>query len=259
MTTDETPAMTRRRAVTALAGVAISGDEFLFLPPLAPAEDGARPWLWYAPVITGRYPNAATGWLFDRLRARGFAICGIDAGESYGSPTGRAVYTKLYERITAERSLAAQPCLLAQSRGGLMLYNWAVEHPKSVACIGGIYPVCDLRSYPGLARAASAYGMAEAELERRLVEHNPIDRLAPLAEQRVPLFHLHGNADKTVPLKPNSGELIRRYRALGGPAELVVIEGKGHAEIPEFFQSGRLLEFLSRCSTAKSGSRSGNR
>jgi len=230
--------MTRREALAALAGAPF------YLPPSR--QVGARPWLWYAPVITGRYPNAAANWLFDRLRARGFAICGIDAGESYGSPAGRAVFARFYETMTGERGLSPRPCLLAQSRGGLMLYNWAVEHPRSVARVGGIYPVCDLRSYPGLEKAAPAYGMSAQELQRRLAEHNPIDRLAPLAKERVPILHVHGNADKLVPLEPNSGVLIERYRKLGGPAELVVIEGKGHAEIPEFFQSERLLEFLSR-------------
>ena len=27
-------------------------------------------------------------------------------------------------------ALSPQPCLLAQSRGGLMLYNWAAEHAQ---------------------------------------------------------------------------------------------------------------------------------
>ncbi|MCX6625844.1 MAG: prolyl oligopeptidase family serine peptidase [Acidobacteria bacterium] len=240
--------LTRRGALAALAGMAFGNEEPFFLPPLKPAADGSRPWLWYAPVITGKYPNAATGWLFDRLRGAGFAICGIDAGEAYGSPAGRAVYMKAYEVLTRERSLSSRPCLLGQSRGALMLYNWAVEHPRAVSRIGGIYPVCDLRSYPGLARASGAYGMTESGLEQHLHEHNPIDRLAPLARERVPLLHLHGNADKTVPLEANSGELIRRYRALGGPAELVVVNGKGHEEIPEFFQSARLLEFFIQAS-----------
>ena len=238
--------LTRRGALAALAGAAFGSDEAFFLPPLRPAADGSRPWLWYAPVFTGKYPNAASRWLFDRLRGAGFAICGIDVGESYGSPAGRAVYTKLYDKLTRERSLSSRPCLLEQSRGALMLYNWAVEHPRSVSRIGGIYPVCDLRSYPGLARAAGAYGMTEAQLQEHLPEHNPVDRIGPLAAERVPLLHLHGDADKAVPLEANSGELIRRYRALGGPAELVVVNGKGHEEVPEFFQSARLLEFLSR-------------
>ena len=47
-----------------------------------------------------------------------------------------------------------------------------------------------------------------------------------------------------VPLDRNSQVLCDRYKALGGPVELVIVKGKGHAEIPEFFQSPALLKFL---------------
>jgi pimeloyl-ACP methyl ester carboxylesterase len=188
--------------------------------------------------------------MFDQLRERGFAICGVDVGESYGSPAGRAVYQRMYEQMRREHGLSAKACLLPQSRGGLMLYNWAAEHAKCVAAIGGIYPVGDLRSYPGLEKACGAYGMTAAELAEHLTEHNPIDRLAPLAAERVPILHLHGDVDKLVPLDQNSGELIKRYIALGGPGELVVLAGQGHNQAPEFFHSERLVEFFGRVGLA---------
>jgi predicted amidohydrolase len=127
-----------------------------------------------------------------------------------------------------------------------MLYNWAAEHPEQVQCVGGIYPVCTPVSYPGLDKAAPAFGMTPEQFRERLAEHNPIDRLAPLAKARVPILHLHGDVDMLVPLAPNSGALIDRYRALGGPGELEVIYGKGHEEVAEFFESPRLLEFFVR-------------
>jgi len=75
-----------------------------------------------------------------------------------------------------------------------------------VACIAGIYPVCDLRSYPGMRQACGAYGTTEEELRVTLSEHNPVDRLAPLAKAKVPIFHTHGNTDNLVPLIENSLE-----------------------------------------------------
>jgi predicted esterase len=81
-------------------------------------------------------------------------------------------------------------------------------------------------------------------LRKALAEHNPIERLEPLAKAKIPILHLHGNADTLVPLERNSAELARRYRRLGGEMELVVIEGKGHQVCPEFFESKRLLEFF---------------
>ena len=140
----------------------------------------------------------------------------MDVGESFGNPAGRAAFTDFYRAVVKRYGLGPKACLLAQSRGGLMLYNWAAEHADCVQCIGGIYTVCDQSSWPGLAKSCPAYGMTEAELAKHLAEHNPIDRLAPLARAKIPILHLHGDADTLVPLDRNSGELARRYRALGG-------------------------------------------
>jgi len=218
---------------------------FLVLPT-APTADGSKPWVWYAPAYWHGYPHERLDWLFSRLLAQGFAVCGTNVGDSFGSPQSRKTYSRFYEHVVKEYGLSPKVSLLPQSRGGLMWYNWAVENPEQVACIGGIYPVCDLTSYPGLAATAQAYGMSEAELSAQLSQHNPIERLAPLAQAKVPILHLHGDKDEVVPLEKNSGELIKRYKALGGPGELIVIPGKGHAELPEFFESEQLLEFLLR-------------
>lgn len=88
--------------------------------------------------------------------------------------------------------------------------------------------------------------MSEEEMRKHLRRNNPIDRLAPLAHAGVPILHLHGDADKVVPLDANTLEFARRYNALGGRAEVEVIHGKGHEEVPEFFQSQHLLDFLLR-------------
>ena len=106
---------------------------------------------------------------------------------------GREGFTALYRELTEKRGFSRKPCLLARSRGGLMLYNWAAEHPECVAGIAGIYPVCNLRSWPGLDKACGAYGLTAAQLETQLPQHNPIDRLAPLAKAGVPIFHIHGD------------------------------------------------------------------
>ena len=218
------------------------GDRKAFLRrPARPA--GGGPWVWYAPTLFGNVPNQSNEWLFTRLLDRGIAVAGIDVGESYGSPAGRAAFSAFYDAM-AKRGLSKRPVLLAQSRGGLMLYNWAAENPEKIGGIAGIYPVCDLRSYPGLERAAPAYGMTPGRLEANLSKHNPIDRLKRLADKGVPIFHIHGDSDATVPLKRNSRVIHDRYKALGGSMELVVVPGKGHAEVPEFFHSKRLLDFI---------------
>ncbi len=216
---------------------------FVMEPPPSMRRAGPMPWVWYAPTLA-RLPGKEEDWMFQRFQRAGIAIAGIDVGESYGSPTGTALFEKLYVELTKNRGYARKPVLLARSRGGLMLYNWAVQHPDSVAGVAGIYPVCNIASYPGVERAAPAYRMTAAELQENLQQHNPVDRLAGLAKSQVPLFHIHGDQDTVVPLELNSAQLAKRYTALGGPIEVEVVEGQGHNMWRGWFESQALVDFV---------------
>jgi len=125
-----------------------------------------------------------------------------------------------------------------------MLYNWAAENPAKVACIAGIYPVCNLASWPGLAKSCKAYNLTELELAKALKEHNPIDRLAPLAKARVPIFHIHGDMDSVVPLEANSGIVSNRYLKLGGSMTLKIIKNQGHSMWTGWFRDEDLVNFI---------------
>jgi pimeloyl-ACP methyl ester carboxylesterase len=228
--------------------VAIDKHIGFVLHPDKPSADGG--WIWYAPTI-GAYPNKSNEWVLKKLLERGFHVAGINVGESYGSPAGRETFSYFHRHLVDKLKLDPKARLLAQSRGGLMLYNWAAENPDKVRCIVGIYPVCDLRSYPGLAKAAGGYGLTPAELEKQLTKNNPIDRLEPLAKAGVPILHIHGDMDAVVPLAKNSQVAFDRYKALGGKMQLIVVPGKGHAEIAEYFQEPRLVQFLSDGGFAK--------
>jgi hypothetical protein len=219
-----------------------SSTTFLILPGQVAASN-ETPWVWYAPTLPG-LPGTEEKWMFQKFIDAGMAVAGIDVGESYGNPKGRALFSAFYEELVLKRGFSKTPCLLARSRGGLMLYNWAVEHPASVACIAGIYPVCNLSSYPGINNACGAYGMTEDQLNANLGENNPIDRLGPLAKAHVPIYHLHGDSDTVVPLEKNSGELAQRYRQLGGVMTLNVIKGQGHNMWSGWFQSQELVDFV---------------
>ena len=215
---------------------------------LAPvkASPTPQPWVWYAPTLGNRLPGKEEAWMFERLLNRGIAIAGVDVGESYGSPQGSAVFQAFYELLTQQRGYSPQPVLLARSRGGLMLYNWAADHPDCVAGIAGIYPVSNITSYPGVARAAPAYGLTAEGLQQQLDTFNPVARIAGLAAAGVPVLHLHGDADGVVPLEENSELLATRYRASGGTFELEIVPGGGHTMARRWFESTRLTDFMIR-------------
>ena len=182
--------------------------------------------------------------MFERFLKAGIAIAGIDVGESYGSPKRQALYSALHKHLEEKHGLAKQACLLARSRGGIMLYSWAAENPDKMRFITGIYPVCNIASYPGLPRASGAYELTAEQLKAQLAKHIPINRLAPLANAKVPIFHIHGDMDRVVPLDKNSAMIKQRYDKLGGPMTLEVVEGQGQNMWLGWFQSQKLVDFL---------------
>ncbi|MBZ5858399.1 alpha/beta hydrolase family protein [Flavihumibacter profundi] len=216
---------------------------FLILPEKKTTDRSPVPWVWYAPTLPG-LPAKEELWMFRQFLAAGIAIAGIDVGESMGNKAGRKTYTALYNELVKKRHFSAHPVLLARSRGGLMLYNWAVEHPQEVGAIAGIYPVGDLSSYPGLEKAAIAYGWPLKKMKRKLAGNNPVNRVKPLAKARVPILHLHGDVDELVPLAQNSGAIAAEYKKYGGPMTLLVQKGQGHNMWEGFFQSQELVDFV---------------
>jgi hypothetical protein len=228
-----------------LAGEVFSlqGHTAFLIWPGQVAASNQMGWVWYAPTLPG-LPGTEETWMFQKFTNAGIAVAGIDVGESCGNPKGRALFSAFYEELVLKRGLSKTPCLLARSRGGLMLYNWAAEHPSSVACVAGIYPVCNLSSYPGIKSACGAYGMTEEQHTATLTEHNPIDRIESLAKAHVPIYHIHGDSDTVVPLEKNSGELAQRYRRSGGVMTLNVIKGQGHNMWPGWFECQELVDFV---------------
>lgn len=198
---------------------------------------------FYAPTLPG-YPKEEEGWIFKKLLDNGIAIAGIDVGESYGNPEGVQLFTELYNMLTTNNKLSKKVSLLARSRGGLMLFNWAAVNPEKVSCIAGIYPVSNLLSYPGIKKASKAYGYSEEEFIKHLKENNPIDHLDKIIEYKIPMYYIHGDIDETVPLKDNSAIMKARMDSLGGDMKLDIIKGQGHNLWKGWFQNEQLLKFI---------------
>ncbi|MEY3898142.1 MAG: hypothetical protein RLZZ214_3663 [Verrucomicrobiota bacterium] len=215
---------------------------FVILPEVKVANK-PQPWVWYAPTLPG-LPSTEEKWMFEKFTQAGIAIAGIDVGESFGSPDGRALFSGFYNELTNKRGFAPKAVLLGRSRGGLMTLSWAAENTDRVAAFAGIYPVCNIESFPGLATASWAYHLSKDELAAKLAVHNPIDRLGPLAKAGIPLFAIHGDKDELVPLDANTGEMCKRYEALGGKMQLIVSADQGHNMWNGFFQCQELVDFV---------------
>jgi alpha-beta hydrolase superfamily lysophospholipase len=217
---------------------------FVFTPAADAVPNGPKPWILYGPTLPA-YPDDAEKWMHERFTAAGVAVAGIDTGESYGSPAGVKAMESLHSEMV-RRGYATKPAFLGRSRGGLWASSWAIAHPELTAGVGGIYPVYDWRTYPGIDKAASAYGLSPEDLAAQAGALCPIERIDVAAKAGVPFWIIHGDDDKVVPLEPNSARLKARYEAAGRGdlVTLVVAEGQGHSMWESFFRCQELVDFL---------------
>ena len=195
-----------------------------------------KPWAWRGEFF-GAFPNADIA-----LLSKGFHLAYLGVPDLFGSPEAVAEWNGFYQELTGKYGLAKKVALIGLSRGGLYCYNWAAANPDKVACLYADAAVCDFKSWPGgkLKGLGKGNGSAaewqnvlkayhfKSDAEAIAYAKNPIDNLKPLAEARVPLLHVYGDADDVVPWEENTGVLAERYRKLGGSITLIPKSGIGH-------------------------------
>jgi predicted esterase len=212
----------------------------------APTPAAGKPWLWYAPTLNGGVSLFGRKMYYEGLMRAGISLAGFDLGEVRGSPASTEKFTEFYDAMV-KRGWSAKPILLGQSRGGMMMLAWAVRHPDKLRAFVGIYPVCNLASWPlknSEAATLADFAMSRPALEAKLAEFNPIDHLKGLLENNVPMFVVHGDSDVVVPYDMNTGLLRERYEAGGGRITVKIIPGEGHKVSPSFFECRELLDFV---------------
>lgn len=207
---------------------------------------GGNPWIWRARFF-GHEPQADV-----EMLKRGYHIVYCDVGNLFGNPQAVKHWDAFYEFLTTKHHFAKKVALEGMSRGGLIIYNWAAANPEKVACLYGDAPVCDFKSWPGgkgkgkggggaWQACLKAYGLTEEQALK--YDRNPVDQLKALADAKIPILHVIGDADVVVPVAENSAVIEARYRALGGSIKVISKPGIGHhphalkdpAPIVEFF------------------------
>lgn len=221
----------------------IGGHKAFVYAPSKTAE--GKPWLWYAPTLRSLAFGERKGY-FETFMKAGISIAGFDLGEVRGSPTSTAKFTLFYDAMV-KRGFSPKPILLGQSRGGMMTLAWAFRNPDKVKAWVGIYPVCNLASWPlknSKAQTLADFAMTEPELVAKLSEFNPTDNLDGLLENKVPMFAVHGDSDVVVPYDLNTKLLKQRYEAAGGSFGVKIVPGEGHKVGPSFFECRELVDFV---------------
>ncbi len=191
-----------------------------------------RPWVWRT-MFWGAFPEADVA-----LLGRGYHVAFMDVGNTFGCPDAMKHFDAFYALLTSRYGFSTRPALEGLSRGGLYAYRWAYVNTDKVGCIYGDAPVCDMKSWPGgkgkgkggpedWQAAIHAYHFAD-EQEMMAFTGNPIDILAPIAAAHIPIIHVVGDSDTTVPQSENTDIVRDRYLKLGGEFVLIVKQGCGH-------------------------------
>jgi pimeloyl-ACP methyl ester carboxylesterase len=212
----------------------------------APKPAAGKPWVWYAPALSGGVSLVQRKLYYDSFMQAGIAIAGYDLGEVRGSPASSAKFSLFYDEMV-KRGWSPKPILLGQSRGGLMMLAWATRNPDKLRAFVGIYPVLNLASWPlnnSKAATLADFGLPETELREKLSQFNPVDNLQGLLANKVPIFVVHGDADVVVPYDDNTRLLKDRYESGGGSITVKLIPGEGHKVSPSFFECRELVDFV---------------
>ncbi|MCH2126059.1 MAG: alkaline phosphatase D family protein [Pirellulaceae bacterium] len=190
-----------------------------------------NPWIWRA-RFWGHEPQTEIG-----LLERGFHVSYCDVANLWGNAEALRRWDKFYAYLTLEHRLSPRPALEGMSRGGLMIYHWAIANPEKVSCIYGDAPTLGIRPYvenlqagdPRLDRIKDWMQAHHLSLEAaQAYTRDALDRLGPLARANIPILHVCGDADESVPFEKHTAELERRYRKLGGTIEVLVKKGGKH-------------------------------
>ena len=192
-----------------------------------------KPWVWRARFF-GHEPQ------FDiAMLERGYHVVYCDVAGLWGSPTAVERWNEFYGFLVEQHGFAKKAVLEGMSRGGLIVYNWAIANPDKVAAIYADAPVVDVKTWIDsksneTVRATNAHKLVMKsyqftdDAQADAYDGYPIDNLRPLAAARIPIIHVVGDADKVVPVSEHTTVLENRYKALGGSIQVIHKEGIGH-------------------------------
>lgn len=190
-----------------------------------------NPWIWRTEFF-GAFPSVDVA-----LTAAGYHVAYMDVSGMFGSPKALDLMDIFYDHMVSNYQMNSKAVLEGFSRGGLFALNWARRHPERISSIYLDAPVCDFKSWPGgkgkgkgslkdWEGCLKVYGLTEEEA--MTYPGNPSDNLKLLAEAKIPIVCVYGDADLTVVPEENILVVEKRYKEMGGEITLIAKPGVDH-------------------------------
>ncbi|WP_223552126.1 GDSL-type esterase/lipase family protein [Aestuariivivens sp. NBU2969] len=193
------------------------------------------------------------------LLERGFHIAYCDVANLFGNSEAVKRWNGFYDFMT-ENGFSKKVVLEGMSRGGLIVYNWAVENPEKVACVYADAPVLDGASWPGgmgegkgslsdWERFREAYHIIS---EDKLInfKENPIHYAEAIAKAGFPMMHVCGEADTIVPVDENTRPFEEKITDAGG--NIITIYKAGVQHHPHSLENPTpIVDFILRATNRK--------
>jgi alpha-beta hydrolase superfamily lysophospholipase len=182
--------------------------------------------------LHGSADNRASGiYVAERFLARGFDALIYDS-RAHGQSGGAACTYGYYERKDLSRAIDLVPSkpvvAIGVSLGGAVALQ-AAEEDRRIVTVISVATFCDLRTaaterapfFATKGDIEAAFRLAEQQANFRVDDVSPV---AAAAHIQVPVFLIHGQADKETP----SWHSQRILDALRGQKRLLLVPGAGH-------------------------------
>ena len=183
----------------------------------------------------GAFPNLEL-----ELLSRGWCLAWLSNVNRWGTDADSDAKAAFVPFMAEEFGLEKRFACVGMSCGGLCSVNFAAKYPSLTSVLYLDAPVMNLLSCPmgfgegealgggsGWAEIQAALGFRDIA-ELLVYRDHPMDRLEPIAEARIPVALVYGEADVTVPYRENGIVLERLYRERGLPLFTAGKPGCGH-------------------------------
>ncbi|MBR4597119.1 MAG: prolyl oligopeptidase family serine peptidase, partial [Opitutales bacterium] len=197
--------------------------ELIIVEPKLAAE--GKPWI-LRPAFFGHEPQTDIA-----LLNLGWHVVYLDMTNDCATDQILEFGKLFYDYMTTLYGFSKKVVFEGMSRGGFYSLRFAAKYPE---CVGSLYidaPVCDLSSITEPNFWNDALKKWDANLDNyktKILPYQPANNLKKLAENKVPILSVCGDADKVVPIEKNSLIVKAAYERLGGKFELITKPGVDH-------------------------------